>query len=95
MVKYENVVALVNEILVTDPIPFDTIGVQSDDTLKLVMTTIWEQYQTKWKCESITETEEIMLAVIVKLVMENFFLHTFNLKMGHSYEELKATQTNS
>lgn len=93
MVKYDNIVALVNEILIADPIPFHVIGVDPKESLQLVLSTIWEQYQTEWKRPDFTESEELMLAVIVKVIMENFFLHTFNLKMGHSYEELKATKT--
>lgn len=84
MVNADNIHALMMGILETDPIPFDRINVNGPNAYQLIFNSIWEQYQTQWKSLDRVATEEMMLAIIIKLVCENFYLHTKLLMLGEA-----------
>lgn len=89
MVKIENIETLVQEILVAEEIPFSQIGVNGNNALKLILAHVWEKYQIDWKMVDRDKTEELMLSIIVKVVLENFFLHTRHLMLvGNEENEL-------
>lgn len=82
MVNADNVHALVAGILESDPIHFERININGPVAYQVLFSSIWEQYQTQWKATDRTATEEIMLAIIIKIVCENFYLHTKLLMLG-------------
>lgn len=84
MVNFDNVAQLVRNVLEEDPIPFQNINLNTADSINFVANSIWDKYQTEWKLVSRDKTEELMLAVLIKVVAENFYLHTKLLMLGET-----------
>ena len=81
MVNYETVHLLVKEIMAQDKIPFEQVNMQEDDVIAFLMNSVWEEYQTNWKLVDRDKTEELLLVSLIRLVSENFFLHTRHLML--------------
>lgn len=82
MVNFERLVTLINDIYDADPIPFQNVNVDPVGAMSLIFNSIWEKYQTEWKLVDRDKTEELMLAVIVKVVADNFYLNTKVIMLG-------------
>jgi len=75
MLKVNELVELAKEVEVADPIDWSNLNIQEDDAYKLIALSMLEKFPEPW--DSFTTTT--MLAVITKLVVENFVL---NLKLA-------------
>ena len=82
MIREQAVHEIMIGILEADPIPFQNVNMNGPDVYKLIFASVWEMYQTQWKSINRDETEEIMLASVIKLICENFYLHTKLLMLG-------------
>ena len=84
MVNFDNVAQLVRNVLEEDPIPFHNVNLSTVDSVNFIANSIWDKYQTEWKLVSRDKTEELMLAVLIKVIAENFYLHTKLLMLGEA-----------
>lgn len=76
-ITVKNIISLVNEIDSEDPIDWAMLSVDEKSATRLLANSILDQYNTVWNNMNSQEKDLIMLAVITKLVVENF---TLNLK---------------
>jgi hypothetical protein len=79
------IIDLAKEVEVTDPIDWGTLSIEEDETYYLVTTSVVEQLGVQFiKGNMYIEADrDVMIASIVKLVVENFVL---NLKLTRKEE---------
>lgn len=79
------IIELAREVEISDPIDWDTLKIQEEETYYLVTTSVIEQLGIhKIKDNLYIEADtNIMIASIVKLVVENF---TLNLRLNQKEE---------
>lgn len=79
------VIDLAKQVEVTDPIDWDTLKIEEDETYYLVTTSVVEQLGVHFIKGNmyIEANKNVMIASIVKLVVENFIL---NLKLTQKEE---------
>lgn len=79
------IIELAREVEISDPIDWDTLKIQEEETYYLVTTSVFEQLGIhKIKDNLYIEADtNIMIASIVKLVVENF---TLNLRLNQKEE---------
>lgn len=79
------IIELAREVEISDPIDWDTLKIQEEETYYLVTTSVIEQLGIhKIKDNLYIEADtNIMIASIVKLVVENFIL---NLRLNQKEE---------
>jgi hypothetical protein len=82
MTSRANVMELVKEVLATDPVPFERVNLNSNDAIEFIGNSIWERYCTEWCVVDKNKTEELMLAILIKTLAENFYLHTKLIMLG-------------
>lgn len=89
MVNVDTIRELVEEVMSADPIPFSQVKMQESDVIDFLMNSVWEQYQTEWKLVDRDKTEELLLSAMIRLIAENFFLHTRHLMLvGHEVNDI-------
>jgi len=75
--EYINHIAeLAKEVEVEDPIDWGIIPISEDVTYRMMTTSVLEQFG------DMTQQRDIMIATIVKLVVENFILNLRLMKNG-------------
>ncbi|NBP01116.1 MAG: hypothetical protein EBU90_13465 [Proteobacteria bacterium] len=75
--EYINHIAkLAKEVEVEDPIDWGIIPISEDVTYRMMATSVLEQFG------DMTQQRDIMIATIVKLVVENFILNLRLMKNG-------------
>lgn len=84
MTSRANVMELVKEVLEADPVPFERVNLNTDDAVEFIGNSIWEKYSTEWCVVDKNSTEEIMLAILIKTLAENFYLHTKLIMLGEA-----------
>ena len=77
-VTVTDILDLVKEIDSEDPIDWGMLSVNEDIATDMIANELLEQYNTTWADMDSDERTVIMLAMITKLVVENF---TLNLKI--------------
>lgn len=73
MTEIEKIVAIAKEVDIMDPIDWDEINLNQDETYRLIAFSIIEEFN-RYNMDE----RQIMIATITKLVVENFVL---NLKL--------------
>ena len=74
--KFEDFKELALEVEKEDPVDVTGLPIPLEAYRDLILNNCWEMYQTLWKRLPADEREPAMLAVIAKLVLENFVMHT-------------------
>lgn len=72
MLTVDEIVELAKEVESEDPIDWAYLSVSEDHAYRMIALSIMEQYKT-WKESDNCDT--VMLATIVKLIVENFALN--------------------
>lgn len=72
MITLDQLVELAKQVEISDPINWESLNIQQDNAYRLVAANILEYYS---KIETIEEQNQILLACIVKLTVENFLLN--------------------
>jgi hypothetical protein len=73
MLTIDELIELAREVETEDPIDWAYLNVSEEDAYKLIAFSVMEQYES-WKKTEHCDT--VMLATIVKLIVENFVLNT-------------------
>jgi capsule polysaccharide export protein KpsE/RkpR len=77
-IQVEEIVALAQEIDITDQINWHDLAVDADSARELMANNLLDQYQQSWQHLDQEDQARAMLAVMCHLVVENFVL---NLKL--------------
>lgn len=72
MLTVDEIVELAKEVESEDPIDWAYLNVSEDHAYRMIALSVMEQYKT-WKESDHCDT--VMLATIVKLIVENFVLN--------------------
>jgi hypothetical protein len=80
MITLEQLLELVKEVEVADPIDWSDLAIDEDDANKLIAMNVLELYETDWSRLTQEERDATLLATVTKLLVENFALNIKNLQ---------------
>lgn len=80
MVTLEQLLELVKEVEVADPIDWSDLAIDEDDANKLIAMNVLELYASDWSRLTQEERDATLLATVTKLLVENFALNIKNLQ---------------
>lgn len=69
-----DIVALVQEIVKQDPIDWGNTAFTEDQAIELIANNLVDQYQRDWQHMPELERLHVMLAIMTKVIVENFSL---------------------
>jgi hypothetical protein len=72
MIEIEHLIELAQMVESEDNIDWDMLSISEDNAYNLIAMSVKEQYETEWVKMSNQTREMAMLAVITKLLVENF-----------------------
>lgn len=80
MITLEQLLDLVKEVEVADPIDWSDLAIDEDDANKLIAMNVLELYASDWSRLTQEERDATLLATVTKLLVENFALNIKNLQ---------------
>lgn len=72
MIQIEHLIELAQSVESEDNIDWDMLSISEDNAYNLIAMSVKEQFETEWLPMSVATREMAMLAVITKLLIENF-----------------------
>jgi len=78
MITLDQLMELVKEVEITDPIDWSDLNISEDDANKLVGMGVLRLYNTEWSHLTPEMRDVSMLVTITKLLVENFALNIKN-----------------
>lgn len=80
MINIEQLLTLVKEVEIADPIDWSDLAIDEDDANRLMAMNVLELYESDWSRLTQEERDATLLATVTKLLVENFALNIKNLQ---------------
>jgi len=75
MIDKDQILAIVREIEVEDPIDWAMLSIDEENATDLLVSSLVEKYNTEWIKFPPEDQTKILLASMAKLIVENFVLN--------------------
>lgn len=84
LIDIPKLLQLVDEVEKEDPIDWGMLEIDEFTTRNVIALGVVDMFETTWLNDSLEHTHNIMLATIIKLVMENFALNAMLYEGGYN-----------